>query len=49
VHHFLGNAADVDTGATELPRGADGRRLDEVSDSNLLAELSSSLGGREAA
>jgi len=44
VHHLLGDAADVDAGAAELPRGTDGRRLDKVSDGNLLAESSSGLG-----
>ena len=49
MHQFLGDAADVDAGATELPGGADRGRRDVVSNCDLFAELSSGLGGRKTA
>ena len=49
VHHLLGDAADIDAGAAELPGGADGSRRDVVSASDLLAKFSSGLRGRETA
>mmetsp|Transcript_4749 Transcript_4749/g.11415 ORF Transcript_4749/g.11415 Transcript_4749/m.11415 type:complete len:263 (-) Transcript_4749:53-841(-) len=48
VHELLGDAADVDAGATEAPRGARRGGLHEVKERHLLAVLGAPLGARQA-
>ena len=46
MHQLLGDATDVDAGASEAPGGALGGGLDEIQARHLGAELGSLLGGR---
>jgi len=49
MHHLLGNASDVYTGATESPLGARGSWLDKVGESDFLAKGSGAACGGNTA